>query len=99
MEHTDAEFGKLYAERKDILKGFVDSLEEVVDFCKVLISDPLFCVFPMARNDYFSFPLHQHLLCKKFVSIVIALKSKKVKAHFDALTVAYIGRVANENYF
>lgn len=65
----------------------------------LLISDPLFCVFPMARNDYFSFPLHQHLLCKKFVSIVIALKSKKVKAHFDALTVAYIGRVANENYF
>lgn len=36
MEHTDAEFGKLYAERKDILKGFADSLEEVVDFCKVI---------------------------------------------------------------
>lgn len=36
IEHTDTEFGKLYAERKDILKGFVDSLEEIVDFCKVI---------------------------------------------------------------
>lgn len=36
IEHTDAEFAKLYSERKDILKRFVDSLEEVVDFCKVI---------------------------------------------------------------
>lgn len=36
VDHTDAEFTKLYSERKEILKGFVDSLEEVVDFCKVI---------------------------------------------------------------
>ena len=27
VDHTDAEFTKLYSERKEILKGFVDSLE------------------------------------------------------------------------
>ena len=36
VDHTDAEFSKLYSQRKDILKSFVNSLEEVVDFCKVI---------------------------------------------------------------
>lgn len=36
VEHTDAEFANLYAERKKILKSFCDSLEEVVDFCKII---------------------------------------------------------------
>lgn len=36
LKHTDAEFPKLYSERKDILKSFADSLEEAVDFCKVI---------------------------------------------------------------
>lgn len=36
VDHKNTEFTKLYAERKEILKGFVDSLEEVVDYCKVV---------------------------------------------------------------
>ncbi len=36
IDHTDAEFAQLYAERKEILKSFIDSLSETVDFCKVL---------------------------------------------------------------
>lgn len=36
IDYKDSEFIKLYAERKEILKGFVDSLEEVVDYCKVI---------------------------------------------------------------
>ena len=36
VEHTTDEFAQLYAERKEILKNFVDSLDEAVDFCKVL---------------------------------------------------------------
>lgn len=33
---TADEFAQLYAERKEILKNFVDSLDEAVDYCKVL---------------------------------------------------------------
>lgn len=36
VDHNDVDFKKLYAERKDILKGFVDALDEIVDYCKVL---------------------------------------------------------------
>ena len=36
VEHTSDEFSQLYAERKEILKNFVDSLDEAVDYCKVL---------------------------------------------------------------
>lgn len=36
VDSSDAEFSQLYAERKEILSSFSESLDEVIDFCKVL---------------------------------------------------------------
>lgn len=36
IDHSDVDFQQLYAERKEILKSFADSLTEVVDYCKVI---------------------------------------------------------------
>lgn len=36
VEINDSDFQKLYAARKETLKAFIDCLEEVVDYCKVI---------------------------------------------------------------